>query len=359
MRKILVAALLVWSVFMPESSFPQTVENIPASIQSPKDIVKWFKNEFKYELKFPDSRQSAEETIRLKKGDCEDFALLGRMILGDLGIKSSIVIIKFKEIGIYHAICLFTSNGFYSFISNRDLVRTSSQSIEGAVNEKFPDWEKIVFLNEDGGYGNVIERRYSSRPETYNLASPSHYGDIMGAEYRDMGMIRMALQQQLASLSAAALPVNIGTFMTILGKRQIYKNRNILSDRIQFLFRDIELISGGFHIICKVKDRYGIRNYHAVFSLAKNGDGGFSVMVCPEKEWGMISAHPKAAHYAASPEDSSIEKNMHYNINTGPDRPSRFFKFSDFDMRIFPSIEIHSREPDGYKISHYQKENMI
>ena len=341
MRKILVAALLVWSVFMPEASFPQTAENIPASIQSPKDIVKWFKNEFKYELKFPDSRQSAEETIRLRKGDCEDFALLGRMILGDLGIKSSIVIIKFKEIGIYHAICLFASDGFYSFISNRDLVRTRAQSIEGAVNEKFPDWEKIVFLNEDGGYGNVIERRYSSRPETYNLASPSHYGNIMGAEYRDMGMIRMALQQQLASLSGAGLPINIGTFTTILGKRQIYKNRNILSDYIQFLFRDIELTSSGFHIICKAKDRYGIRNYHAVFSLTKDGDGGFSVMVAPEKEWKRIGALPKAAPYAASQGDISIEKNTHYSINAAPDRPSRFFKFSDSDMRIFPSIEIH------------------
>lgn len=341
MRKILVAALLVSSVFIPEPSYAQTAENIPASIQSPKDIVKWFKNEFMYELKFPDSRQSPEETIRLRKGDCEDFALLGRMILSDLGIKSSVVIIKFRQIGMYHAICLFTNDGLYSFISNKDLVRTSSQSIAGAVNEKFPDWEKIVFLNEDGGYGNVIERRYASRPEADNLAVPSHYDDIMGAEYKDVGLLRFALQEQLVGLSGAGLPVNIGTFMTILGKRQIYKNKSSASDYIQFLFRDIELTSGGFHIICKAKDRYGMRNYHAVFSLAKDGDGGFSVTVSSEKEWKMMGALPKVAPYAARRADGAIEKNTHYRINADPERPSRFFKLSDSDVAIFPSIEIH------------------
>lgn len=63
-------------------------------------------SEIKYEMKIGDKLQTPKETMQLKTGDCEDFAVLTNYLLKQIGIKSEIVIIKFKRLNIEHAICI-------------------------------------------------------------------------------------------------------------------------------------------------------------------------------------------------------------------------------------------------------------
>lgn len=139
MKKILMIIFLLTPTFC----FAQGLENISGAIQTPQELGVWLANEFRYQGEIPDYWQSAEETLNLKTGDCEDFAILAQSVLKNLGIDSDIVIIKFRGLKECHAVCMFKINGFYNFISNQKLIQTKQTSIREAVQEKYPDWQRI------------------------------------------------------------------------------------------------------------------------------------------------------------------------------------------------------------------------
>ncbi len=129
-------------------SFAQVVEAIPSYVTTPAQLSQWFTAEFKYETEMPDYWQSAEETVDLKKGDCEDFAILAQVALEQSNIPSQIVVINFKGLpNQAHAVCIFKTGDFYSFISNQQLIQTNASTISAAMQEQYPDWEQITFTN--------------------------------------------------------------------------------------------------------------------------------------------------------------------------------------------------------------------
>ena len=136
----------------------QHVEQAPSSMRTPQDIARWFSRSFSYEMEWPDNWQSSDETACRKKGDCEDFAILSRELLARLGIQSDIIIIKFKDLKIAHAICIWKYGEYYSFMSTRKLYETNATSIEEAVEKYYPDWQKIIFTDANKDYKKVITR---------------------------------------------------------------------------------------------------------------------------------------------------------------------------------------------------------
>ena len=281
-RLVLIAVLIFNSLSFPSSGYSYAIDTEPYSIRSPEDLVKWLHGEFTYEFKFPDNRQSPEETARLRKGDCEDFAFLCQSILGSLGIKSDVIVIKFRQIGILHAICVFKQGATYSFMSNRDIIRTRGRTVAEAVNEKFPDWERIAYMTVEGSYSDMEDRGYAIGLAASNLSMASLFGGLMGAEYKDIGMIKLVLQEQLTALATARMPVNSGTFMTILKEKTFgYSSQH----SIKFLFDRLELTPGGFLVACRAEDADGPRYYYAIFTINRNADNGFSVAVYTEDEW--------------------------------------------------------------------------
>lgn len=130
-------------LLVPTLCFAQSVENISSLVHTPQELGVWLASEFRYQGEIPDYWQSTEETLNLKTGDCEDFAILAQDVLKNLGIDSDMVIIKFRGLKESHAVCMFKINGFYSFISNQKLIQTKQTSIREAVQEKYPDWQKI------------------------------------------------------------------------------------------------------------------------------------------------------------------------------------------------------------------------
>ncbi|MBN1527029.1 MAG: hypothetical protein JW919_05575 [Candidatus Omnitrophica bacterium] len=137
----------------------QHVEQAPSSMSTPQEIARWLSRNFTYEMEWPDNWQSSSETARLKKGDCEDFAVLSQALLARLGIKSDIVIIRFKDLKVAHAICAWKYGKYYSFMSTRQLYETNATSIEEAVEKYFPDWQKIIFTDAKKHYAKVITRK--------------------------------------------------------------------------------------------------------------------------------------------------------------------------------------------------------
>jgi hypothetical protein len=65
-----------------------------------------------------------------------------------MGIENQVLIIRFNELKIMHAVCIWKDkNGFYSFISNQELQRTGHRTAEGAVRKYYPDCSTIASID--------------------------------------------------------------------------------------------------------------------------------------------------------------------------------------------------------------------
>jgi len=149
---IVLAALLSDIGFSKELDFSKDFKNIPSSIQTPQALAEWLSSEFSYRMELVDQWQKPQETIDSKAGDCEDFAILASACLTRLGIANNVIILKFRDLDISHAVCLWKDkDGSYNFISNGKLQRTGKRHIESAIGKFYPDCEKIIF-QEPGKY---------------------------------------------------------------------------------------------------------------------------------------------------------------------------------------------------------------
>ncbi len=128
-----------------------------AKIKTPEDIAKLLSKEYSYEWRIASKWHTAEETLESKRGSCKDLATLSQSLLADIGIRSDIIVIRFKGLKISHAVCTWMDEGGYSFMTNRGYVKTGAQSLEGALDAYYPDWKEIVFTTPDGKYGEVIK----------------------------------------------------------------------------------------------------------------------------------------------------------------------------------------------------------
>ncbi|MBI4706628.1 MAG: transglutaminase family protein [Candidatus Omnitrophica bacterium] len=159
---ILSLGFLLNGLIFINPAFSQTIQSVANQLKSAQDLSLWFNKEFRYETEMPDRWQSAEETLRLKKGDCEDFAILSKELLGRKGIKGDIVVIKFQGVNQSHAIFIFKEGKYFSFISNKQLIQTNSPTLAGAIQEQFPDWEKITFATAKKEAVKVVLRNNHS-----------------------------------------------------------------------------------------------------------------------------------------------------------------------------------------------------
>lgn len=152
--------LIVLAVWLPTSGFSKELENIPSSITTPQALSNWLSTEFTYRTEFPDRWQTPQETLSSKEGDCEDFAALVSAFLDQSKTPNNIVVVRFRQLKTGHAICAWrTGSGYYNFISGRQIYRTDKKCVEEAVEEYYPDWEKIVFLDSENTCKKTLVRK--------------------------------------------------------------------------------------------------------------------------------------------------------------------------------------------------------
>jgi hypothetical protein len=161
MKKLIVVMIIGFIIFgAAKPCFALTLNQISAFIHNPQELELWFRSEFKYVGEVPDRWQKAEETINLRQGDCEDFALLAHEVLGRLGVESRVYILKFKGLQQMHAVCVFEDKGFYSMFSNKALIATEGRTAESAIKEAFADLEYAKALVVKDGKINLPAGSY-------------------------------------------------------------------------------------------------------------------------------------------------------------------------------------------------------
>jgi len=144
----------------PFVSFAETFNETSQSLQNPHELQEWLEENFRYQRQINGADQSLQETIRLRRGDCEDFAVLVRAILQEMGISSQVAVVTFKGLRVRHAVCLWKDeNGFYNFFSNRTLFFSRTKTQQEAIDTFYPDWERIILVDEQGEHTGVLTHR--------------------------------------------------------------------------------------------------------------------------------------------------------------------------------------------------------
>ncbi|MBI4981645.1 MAG: transglutaminase domain-containing protein [Candidatus Omnitrophica bacterium] len=157
MKKICLFLLFGLLVFS-NTVLASNLDAFSLGIHSPQQLAGWLVKEFKYRTEMPDQWQSAEETFKLKQGDCEDFAIISQKILKDLGFKGEILVVKFRSIAQSHALCIFKQGKYFSFISNQKIVSTKATSIKEAISQCYPDWERISYVDAKRMVKKIVTR---------------------------------------------------------------------------------------------------------------------------------------------------------------------------------------------------------
>jgi len=144
-KKSVVFLLTSLAFLLMISSQACAIEGIPAYVQTPQSMVKWFQRDFTYAWTIPFSKKTAEEMVKSKMGACYDFAILACEVLSKLKISSAVVVIKFQGTRIGHAVCVWQGeDGTYNFISNKKMVYTGKKNIRDAILKYYPDTERFI-----------------------------------------------------------------------------------------------------------------------------------------------------------------------------------------------------------------------
>lgn len=128
--------------------YMEAVRDIKGRFTSPESLSKWLKKNIHYKSDriAGDYWQPPDETLKVKTGDCEDFAILVQALLAEVNIPSEVVFIGLKK-GIKsrtHAICVFEQGGLYGFFSGPYLHQPFALSIQQLVDQKYPHWTAIA-----------------------------------------------------------------------------------------------------------------------------------------------------------------------------------------------------------------------
>jgi hypothetical protein len=147
--RIILLGVLFVSLFRGVSfAQPVNLDAVTAFIHTPEALSSWLTKNFRYEFGINDNWQTAEETLRLRTGDCEDFATLASVVLKKLGVQPEIAIVKYEGLNLRHAICIWKeTDGTYSFISNQELHRTGESTVGAAIAKVYPDWQNLTYLD--------------------------------------------------------------------------------------------------------------------------------------------------------------------------------------------------------------------
>ena len=144
--EVLIALICLVQFSMP-LCFSQGTAGIPSSVKNPRDLEKWLSG-FKSQMTLPDVPQTVNEMLSTRAGDCDDFSTLTSKVLTDLGISNTVLVIKFKNTNIRHAICLWKDeSGSFDFFTTKRLVHTGKKSVDDVMKRYYPTSDSAVALD--------------------------------------------------------------------------------------------------------------------------------------------------------------------------------------------------------------------
>ena len=167
----------------------------------------------------------------------------------------------------------------------------------------------------DLAFGQTLNYRAS----TDKLAPPLAFSDIVGVQHKDMGRIKIALEEELRIFLTPGrlVPYNMDTFQKLMGERNAREKTIFQPADMQFFFRETKLTNDGLCVKVRLKDnRPGSKNvsrtYYAIFSLERDGKGGFPIKVYTVEQYKAAGEFANGTPKIKAEDAKAIERYVQY-----------------------------------------------
>lgn len=127
----------------------------PSSIKTPTDLGNWMSKTLSYQAEKDgeDYWQTPEETVKKKTADCEDFGILAKYVLTDLGYKPYLIILVNRLTNKGHAICVFRDKeGNWGIFDNTYYNQTYYKSLKKIFKTYYPQYNEF-YVSPGKGWG--------------------------------------------------------------------------------------------------------------------------------------------------------------------------------------------------------------
>ncbi len=157
-----IAMFLIFMTAEAKAQLPDqvlSVGNLAGYLKTPQDVALYIWRYFDFEhdrSQFGKEEywQTAEEILRNRKGDCEDFALFAHEIMKQNGISSFVISLYGSK---PHAICIFKKNGLYGAVNGGDYIAPEFKDLCSLLSYIDPFWNKAAITEIDENHrGRVL-----------------------------------------------------------------------------------------------------------------------------------------------------------------------------------------------------------
>jgi hypothetical protein len=162
----------------PASTSPSnpSLDALAREYTTPAAIGRWLRTEFRFvrdrdQFGVVERWQSPEEFLAVRRGDCEDFALLARELLARNGVEA-FVFSLFGGDGYAHTVCAFRDGAGYSVVTRRGVQTIRAASLEALATRLHPAWTFGGIVERDGVRGRFIRELHNPDPAIVIGAEP-------------------------------------------------------------------------------------------------------------------------------------------------------------------------------------------
>ena len=152
----------------------------------------------------------------------------------------------------------------------------------------------------------------------FGLATPLQSSDIVGIQHKDMGRIKLALEEQLIALDRAYnfSGIDAGALQTMLehlGKPNATEKTIFQPADMQFFWGDPRGVAGkNLCYMVRVKDKNGLRTYYFRFSIQKDQNNGFPIEVYTEEQYNASAGLAKGAPKIKPEDAKAVDRYMQH-----------------------------------------------
>lgn len=117
---------------------------------TPLEIYSWISGHISYhaDTDSEDEFRSAEETLELGYGDCDDMAVLADDMLKKHGYSSKVITIYTASQG--HTVCVWQdSKGNYNHLSSKNYREIQAPNVRAVAADVYTDWQTVVYYPDN------------------------------------------------------------------------------------------------------------------------------------------------------------------------------------------------------------------
>lgn len=123
----------------------RSLQTQASEAKTPLEVYSWINQNIRYQpdLNSEDEYRSAEETLALGYGDCDDMAVLADDMLKKRGYNSKVISIYTSTEG--HTVCVWQdSTGKYNHLSNKTYREIKAQDLKTVAADIYNNWQVLV-----------------------------------------------------------------------------------------------------------------------------------------------------------------------------------------------------------------------